>query len=140
MGTLSDWPVRVPPGWAEVVAPGALHVIVSRGSSSLPSFHIGSGCPDLQAYAQSIADARLVFEMGAELGHRMHILDLGGGFPGVEGAKVRFEEVTLRVDMSPWALWGWRWGREGNNDDREPTMSGSWVLCAMLGALPESYY
>ncbi|KAB0360422.1 hypothetical protein FD754_004578 [Muntiacus muntjak] len=56
------------------------------------SFHIGSGCPDPQAYAQSIADARLVFEMGAELGHRMHILDLGGGFPGVEGAKVRFEE------------------------------------------------
>lgn len=75
------------------MAPGALHV--SRGSSSLPSFHVGSGCPDLHAYAQSIADARLVFEMGAELGHRMHLLDLGGGFPGLEGAKVRFEEVTL---------------------------------------------
>lgn len=77
---------------AEVVVPGVL--CVSRDSSSLPSFHIGSGCPDPQAYAQSIADARLVFEMGAELGHRMHILDLGGGFPGVEGAKVRFEEVS----------------------------------------------
>nr|D4A693.2 RecName: Full=Antizyme inhibitor 2; Short=AzI2; AltName: Full=Ornithine decarboxylase-like protein; Short=ODC-like protein; AltName: Full=ornithine decarboxylase paralog; Short=ODC-p [Rattus norvegicus] len=57
-------------------------------------FHIGSGCPDPQAYAQSIADARLVFQMGAELGHTMNILDLGGGFPGLEGAKVRFEEVT----------------------------------------------
>lgn len=77
--------------------------------------------------------------MGAELGHRMHILDLGGGFPGVEGAKVRFEEVTLGVDMSHWALWGWQWGWEGN-DDREPTKSGSCVLCAMLGALPESQY
>lgn len=68
---------------------------MSRGSSSLPSFHIGSGCPDPQAYAQSIADARLVFQMGAELGHTMNILDLGGGFPGLEGAKVRFEEVTV---------------------------------------------
>lgn len=39
----------------------------------------------------------MVFEMGSELGHRMHILDLGGGFPGIEGAKVRFEEVTLET-------------------------------------------
>ncbi|XP_007468761.1 PREDICTED: arginine decarboxylase isoform X1 [Lipotes vexillifer] len=64
------------------------------------SFHIGSGCPDPQAYAQSIADARLVFEMGAELRHRMHILDLGGGFPGVEGAKVRFEEISSVVNSA----------------------------------------
>ena len=77
---------------AEVVTPGVL--CVNRDSSFFPSFHIGSGCPDPQAYAQSIADARVVFEMGAELGHRMHILDLGGGFPGVEDAKVRFEEVS----------------------------------------------
>lgn len=88
----------------EVVAPGALNV--SRGSSFLPSFHVGSGCPDPQAYAQSIADARLVFEMGAELGHRMHILDLGGSFPGVEGAKVRFEEVTLGSEVSCRVLCG----------------------------------
>ncbi|KAM8791299.1 antizyme inhibitor 2 isoform 2-T2 [Rhynchonycteris naso] len=64
------------------------------------SFHIGSGCADPQAYAQSIADARLVFEMGAELGHRMHILDLGGGFPGVEGAKVRFEEIASVINSA----------------------------------------
>lgn len=64
------------------------------------SFHIGSGCPDPQAYAQSIADARLVFEIGAELGHRMHILDLGGSFPGVEGAKVRFEEIASVINSA----------------------------------------
>lgn len=74
------------------LSPGTLPV--RQGSSSLRSFHVGSDCPDPQAYAQSIADARLVFEMGTELGHRMHILDLGGSFPGVEGPKVRFEEVT----------------------------------------------
>ncbi|XP_064349864.1 antizyme inhibitor 2 isoform X2 [Camelus dromedarius] len=65
------------------------------------SFHIGSGCPDPQAFAKSISDARLVFEMGAELGHRMHILDLGGGFPGVEGAKMRFDELSA---VTSWGL------------------------------------
>ncbi|KAM5248645.1 antizyme inhibitor 2 [Ctenodactylus gundi] len=64
------------------------------------SFHVGSSCPDPQAYAQSIADARLVFEMGAELGHTMHILNLGGGFPGVEGAKVRFEEIASVINTA----------------------------------------
>ncbi|XP_021492891.1 antizyme inhibitor 2 isoform X2 [Meriones unguiculatus] len=64
------------------------------------SFHIGSGCPDPQAYAQSIADARLVFQMGAELGHTMNILDLGGGFPGLEGAKVRFEEIASVINSA----------------------------------------
>ncbi|XP_034609941.1 antizyme inhibitor 2 [Trachemys scripta elegans] len=57
------------------------------------SFHVGSGCLDLQAFPRSIADARLVFEMGAELGYKMHLLDIGGGFPGTENSKVRFEEV-----------------------------------------------
>ncbi|XP_055979419.1 antizyme inhibitor 2 [Sorex fumeus] len=64
------------------------------------SFHVGSDCPDPQAYAQSIADARLVFEMATELGHRMHILDLGGGFPGVEGPKVRFEEIASVISSA----------------------------------------
>lgn len=64
------------------------------------SFHIGSGCSDPQAYAQSIADARLVFQMGAELGHTMNILDLGGGFPGLEGAKVRFEEIASVINSA----------------------------------------
>lgn len=72
-----------------------------------PSFHVGSDCPDPQAYAQSIADARLVFEMGTELGHRMHILDLGGGFPGVEGPKMRFEEVTCDWAAQRAGVCGW---------------------------------
>ncbi|XP_062962354.1 antizyme inhibitor 2 [Cynocephalus volans] len=64
------------------------------------SFHVGSGSPDPQSYAQSIADARLVFEMGTELGHRMHILDLGGGFPGMEGDQVRFEEIASVINSA----------------------------------------
>ncbi|XP_051843843.1 antizyme inhibitor 2 isoform X3 [Antechinus flavipes] len=65
------------------------------------SFHVGSGCAsDPQAFTQSIADARLVFEMGTELGYRMHILDLGGGFPGTEDSKVRFEEMASVINSA----------------------------------------
>ncbi|XP_074073853.1 antizyme inhibitor 2 [Macrotis lagotis] len=65
------------------------------------SFHVGSGCSsDPQAFTQSIADARLVFEIGTELGYRMHILDLGGGFPGTEDSKVRFEEMASVINSA----------------------------------------
>ncbi|XP_063313238.1 antizyme inhibitor 2-like [Pelobates fuscus] len=58
------------------------------------SFHVGSGCNDPRAYAQSIADARLVFEMASEFGHKMRLLDIGGGFPGSEDSKIRFEQIA----------------------------------------------
>ncbi|ELW48612.1 Arginine decarboxylase [Tupaia chinensis] len=64
------------------------------------SFRVDSGCPDPQAYTRSIADARLVFEMGAELGHRMHVLDLGGGFPALEGTKARLEEIAAVISSA----------------------------------------
>ncbi|KAJ6654332.1 hypothetical protein lerEdw1_007254 [Lerista edwardsae] len=64
------------------------------------SFHIGSSCTDPQIFTQSIADARLVFEMGAELGYKMHLLDIGGGFPGAEETKGRFEEIAAVVNSA----------------------------------------
>ncbi|KAE8624614.1 hypothetical protein XENTR_v10006004 [Xenopus tropicalis] len=58
------------------------------------SFHVGSGCTDSKAYTQAIADARLVFEMASEFGYNMWLLDIGGGFPGTEDSKIRFEEMA----------------------------------------------
>lgn len=47
------------------------------------SFHVGSGCGDPAAYTTAIDHARMVFEEGARLGFsHMHIVDIGGGFPG----------------------------------------------------------
>ncbi|KAM4795807.1 antizyme inhibitor 2 [Rhinophrynus dorsalis] len=62
------------------------------------SFHVGSGCSDPKAYVQSIADARLVFEMASEFGYKMWLLDIGGGFPGTEDSKVRFEEFASVIN------------------------------------------
>ncbi|KAK3563803.1 hypothetical protein QTP86_034527, partial [Hemibagrus guttatus] len=62
------------------------------------SFHVGSGCTDPEAYAQAIADARCVFDMGAELGYNMTLLDIGGGFPGSDNFKLMFEEITAVIN------------------------------------------
>ncbi|NXA50250.1 AZIN2 inhibitor, partial [Nothocercus julius] len=64
------------------------------------SFHLGSHCLDPQAFAQAVAKAQLVFEMGAELGYRMHILDIGGGFPGPEDTRARFEETAAAINSA----------------------------------------
>jgi len=48
------------------------------------SFHVGSGCSDPTAFARAVEDARKAFEIGMTLGHEMHILDIGGGFPGFD--------------------------------------------------------
>ncbi|KAL7988056.1 hypothetical protein Chor_006975 [Crotalus horridus] len=58
------------------------------------NFHVGSGCTDPESFVQAISDARCVFDMGAELGFNMYLLDIGGGFPGSEDVKLKFEEIT----------------------------------------------
>ncbi|KAK2843637.1 hypothetical protein Q7C36_011852 [Tachysurus vachellii] len=62
------------------------------------SFHVGSGCTDPETFTQAIADARCVFDMGAELGYNMTLLDIGGGFPGSDDSKLKFEEVTAVIN------------------------------------------
>ncbi|KGL81136.1 Ornithine decarboxylase 2, partial [Tinamus guttatus] len=61
------------------------------------SFHLGSRCPEPQAFAQALAEAQLVFEMGRELGYRMRVLDIGGGFPGPEDSRAQFQETAAAI-------------------------------------------
>ncbi|KAJ8333067.1 hypothetical protein SKAU_G00419630 [Synaphobranchus kaupii] len=76
------------------------------------SFHMGCGCTDPETYTQAISDARCVFDMGvstrhhvkrstqspAELGYNMTLLDIGGGFPGSDDFKLKFEEFTAVIN------------------------------------------
>ncbi|GCC16936.1 hypothetical protein chiPu_0021459, partial [Chiloscyllium punctatum] len=57
-----------------------------------------SGCTDPKIYAQAIADARVVFDIGIHLGFQMYLLDIGGGFPGTAEDKVTFEEVAAEIN------------------------------------------
>ncbi|XP_012869245.1 PREDICTED: ornithine decarboxylase [Dipodomys ordii] len=62
------------------------------------SFHVGSGCTDAETFVQAVSDARCVFDMGADFGFSMHLLDIGGGFPGSEDVKLKFEEITSVIN------------------------------------------
>ncbi|NXL03419.1 AZIN2 inhibitor, partial [Mesembrinibis cayennensis] len=64
------------------------------------SFHLGSCGLEPQAFAQSVATAQLAFEMGTELGYQMHLLDIGGGFPGTEDTRARFEEIAAVINSA----------------------------------------
>ncbi|XP_077344905.1 ornithine decarboxylase 1-like [Lithobates pipiens] len=64
------------------------------------SFHVGSGSKDPQTFVQAISDARCVFDMGAELGFNIHLLDIGGGFPGSKNFILKFEEVTSVINSA----------------------------------------
>jgi len=44
------------------------------------SFHVGSGSYDTSAFADAVARAKKVFEMGREAGYSFNLLDVGGGF------------------------------------------------------------
>ncbi|NXR70927.1 AZIN2 inhibitor, partial [Pycnonotus jocosus] len=64
------------------------------------SFHLGSRGLEPQALAQAVAAAQLVFDMGTELGHHMHLLDIGGGFPGTEDTRAPLEEIAAGINSA----------------------------------------
>lgn len=58
------------------------------------SFHVGSGCQEAGAFEAAIEQARDVFDMGLDMGFKMDLLDIGGGYPGQETDGISFEEVN----------------------------------------------
>lgn len=64
------------------------------------SFHVGSGARDPSAFAIGIAHARRLFDVGKQLGHNMHVLDLGGGYPGYENQDITFQKIALTINIA----------------------------------------
>jgi hypothetical protein len=77
------------------------------------SFHVGSGCRDVTRYELALKDAKEVFEMGKEMGFNMHILDIGGGFPG------ETHSMWNPADEIEGSTTGSEDGNNDNNHDRE---------------------
>jgi ornithine decarboxylase len=48
------------------------------------SFHVGSCCQDAIAYADAIHKAKEVFNLAETYDYKFNVLDIGGGFPGVD--------------------------------------------------------
>ncbi|NXI82382.1 AZIN2 inhibitor, partial [Rhipidura dahli] len=64
------------------------------------SFHLGSRGLEPQTFSQAVATAQLVFDMGTELGFQMHLLDIGGGFPGTEDTRAPLEEIAAGINSA----------------------------------------
>jgi len=80
-------------------APGLLKLAAEMGIEVIGiSFHVGSGCRDATAYRIALEHARRLFDLGLELGHSMGLLDLGGGFPGVDTAQISLEKIASLVN------------------------------------------
>ncbi|KAJ8039743.1 Ornithine decarboxylase [Holothuria leucospilota] len=63
-------------------------------------FHIGLGAQSPELYRKAISEARKVFSEGLELGFKMSILDIGGGFPcktATNFSKIEFKAVAKTI-------------------------------------------
>jgi len=62
------------------------------------SFHVGSGATDASAFAKAINDARTIFQWAKEdYGYEMKLVDIGGGFQGVDGVPPTLRDVASHV-------------------------------------------
>jgi diaminopimelate decarboxylase len=62
------------------------------------SFHVGSGCSSVDSYYCAIQDCRKATEMAKELGILVSMIDIGGGFPGVDSTNCSFESIAEKVN------------------------------------------
>ena|ERR1700747_2994625 len=65
------------------------------------SFHVGSGCMDASAYSEAIIRAKEVFDIAKNdnIGYVFHLLDIGGGFPGVDvEGEISFKEIAKIIN------------------------------------------
>lgn len=58
------------------------------------SFHVGSGCYSADAFVDAVESAAFVHRLAADAGAPMDIVDVGGGFPGVDTAQLSFASIA----------------------------------------------
>ncbi|KAL3078445.1 hypothetical protein niasHT_032461 [Heterodera trifolii] len=82
-------------------APALLQLARDQGMELIGiSFHVGSGCRDPSAFREAISASKKLFVLGTSMGHRMQLLDIGGGFPGHDTAQITFEQVVHVIQMA----------------------------------------
>jgi ornithine decarboxylase len=61
------------------------------------SFHVGSGCLSCDAFTDAIKLAKETFNYANKTGFQLSLLDIGGGWPGVNDGPLLFEEIAREV-------------------------------------------
>lgn len=82
-------PLGIKFGCDPETAPRLLQKAADLGISVIGvSFHVGSGCNQPETFDTAITHARRLFDLGLQLNHPMTLLDLGGGYPGVDTTEI----------------------------------------------------
>jgi len=61
------------------------------------SFHVGSGCSSADNFYDALHDCRKATDIAKDLGITITMIDIGGGFPGLD-VNVKFEDIAKRVN------------------------------------------
>jgi len=61
------------------------------------SFHVGSGCYSPLGFIDTLKRAKELFMEAEQIGLHLSLLDIGGGFPGDDEAKITFEEIAAAI-------------------------------------------
>jgi len=64
------------------------------------AFHVGSACMNPKSYHSAIRDSKLVFDIAEKIGFKFTLLDIGGGFPGVDSEKISFKAIAECINES----------------------------------------
>nr|P49725.1 RecName: Full=Ornithine decarboxylase; Short=ODC [Panagrellus redivivus]CAA57683.1 ornithine decarboxylase [Panagrellus redivivus]CAA65024.1 ornithine decarboxylase [Panagrellus redivivus] len=83
----------------ETVAPKLLRKAADMGMNVIGiSFHVGSGCNEPATFRTALEYARGLFDLGISLGLSMTLLDIGGGFPGVDTAHISLDACAAVIN------------------------------------------
>ncbi|XP_071494772.1 ornithine decarboxylase-like [Diadema antillarum] len=61
------------------------------------SFHVGSGSGNPETYYETLRDARAAVDIGISHGFDLQLIDVGGGFPGVDTDTLGFEKFAAAL-------------------------------------------
>lgn len=65
------------------------------------SFHVGSGCSDPRSYYDAIEDCSIAYAASREFGFDIRIIDIGGGFPGIDkNTHIRFADICDNINRA----------------------------------------
>ncbi|PWU16513.1 MAG: hypothetical protein C5B45_00295 [Chlamydiae bacterium] len=62
------------------------------------SFHVGSDCQDIHAYAMALETSAKIFALAKTLGFDFTFLAIGGGFPGFKEDIILFKEIANSIN------------------------------------------
>jgi diaminopimelate decarboxylase len=61
------------------------------------SFHVGSGCSSADNFYDALHDCRKATDIAKDLGITITMIDIGGGFPGLD-VTIKFEDIAKKVN------------------------------------------